>query len=343
VAIFKYAKVLVLAPAIGSALIGIAGLVFGVVLIVGRDHSADQIAGLKAASIPAIPRSLRPLSALGSTQKANVAKSPIQPEAAVQHSTDGRLLRTHPVENQTTNRHEKQTEARLDFGRSIEGSALTFLKDYAGRAVDDVDGKRHVKTLVSMVAPYTPYHFGADFPLPQVLDVVMLTVPEPIEIREGRYAMISGSRGPNHRGRGFLWVDMREGFALGGIFFDPSDGEPSPTLTIFSKQMDRRSVRISQLPRAFTQDLSRWSATAGIPQITTRYFIGTSGEKFVLTHDENYCVRSADVNAPAPKGECEKMNAQAALIDMTAARFMVQTHNASNATVRMIASTGQVE
>lgn len=342
-AIFKYAKVLVLAPAIGSALIGIAGLVFGMVLIFGDGHLGNRAPGQDSAQIGIIARRLPAHSTPGPAQGSNIAVVTSHPEAIAQRLTAGELLRPHPIQTRTAYTPGKQTEARLQFGRSIESGELTFLKEYAGRMADDADGKRKVKTLVGMIAPYAPYHFGIDTPLPQVLDVVMLSVPEPIEIREGRYAMISGSRGPNHRGRGFLWVDMREGFALGGIFFDPSNGEPTPTLTIFSRQLDRRSVKMSQLPWAFTEDLSHWAATAGIPPITTRYFIGASGEKSVLTHDENYCLRSADVAAPSPKGVCKEMNDQASLIDMTATRFMEHTHNASNATMKMIVSTGQVE
>lgn len=294
------------------------------------------------------PRRLPAPSTSGPARGSNAAVVKIHSEATAQRLAAGELLRPHPMQKRTANAPGKQTETRLNFGRPIESGELTFLKEYAGRMADDADGKRKVKTLVGQIAPYTPYHFGIDIPLPQVLAVMVLTVPEPIEIRDGRYAMISGRLSPNqhsrnHRGRGFLWVDMREGFALGGIFFYPSNGEPTPTLTIFSRQLDRRSVKMSQLPRAFTEDLSHWAAMTGIPPITTRYFIGASGEKSVLTHDENYCLRSGDVATPSPKGVCKEMNEQASLIDMMATQFMEHTHNASNATMKMIVSTGQVE
>lgn len=342
-AIFKYAKVLVLAPAIGSALIGIAGLVFGVVLIVGHEHPGNLLAGHNSAPISVKPADSHTHPSPVSAKRASAAMSTTQLQIATQSSTAGEYSRTHPIGNRIANTPEKQAKAHLNFEKPIESSALSFLKDYANRAADDVDAKRQVKTLVSMVAPYTPFHFGVDFPLPQVVSTLLLNEPQPIEIRDGRYAMMSGIRNAIHKRAGFLWVDMREGIALGGIFFDPGNGEPSPTLTIFSKQMNRRSVSMSQLPRAFAEDLSRWAAKAAIPPVTTRYFIGASGEKFVLTHDENYCVRSVEVTAPSPKGTCDAMNAQAALIDTAATRFMEQTHNASNATMRMIASSGQVE
>jgi hypothetical protein len=323
VAILKYAKVLVLAPAIGSALIGIVGLVFGVVLIAGHRHSSN----------PALGRTAAPA---GITS---------------QHSTIGELRQTNPqshiqsgpIEKSSVNPPAKKIDARLNFTNLIGNAQLAFLNNYADRVADDADGKQKVRALAAKAVPYTPFHLGLDMPLPQAMDEMLLHWPRPIEIRDGRYAMITGIRNPNGRGRAFLWVDMRKGLALGGIFLYLTNGEPSPTLTIFSRQLDRRTLRLSQLPRAFVEDLSRWSVTSGVPPITTRYFIGASGDKYVLVHDENYCVHSAEVIAPSPDGVCEEMNAKAALIDITAARFMEQTHNASNATARMIASTGSAE
>ena len=317
-AILKYAKVLVLAPAIGSALIGIAGLVLGMVLIAGHHHSSNPAMGQKSALIGiASPR-----TTTGELPQTN-------PQSHIQ---------VRPIEKPSVNPPAKQMEARLNFTKLITNTQLAFLNDYAGRAVDNADGKQKVKTLVGMVAPYTPYHYGADFPLPQVISTLLLNEPQPIEIRDGRYAILSGFRNAIHNRRVLLWIDMRERVALGAIFFDPSNGEPSPTLTIFSEQLDLRSVRMSQLPRAFAEDLRRWAANAGLPAVTTRYFIGATGEKTVLAHDENFCARTEGQVGLPDKSVCREMNAKAALIDMTATRFMEQTHNASNATVRMIAS-----
>ncbi len=317
-AILKYAKVLVLAPAIGSALIGIAGLIFGVVLIAGHHLSSNLTVGRTSA-----PAGI-------SSQHSTIGElSQTDPQSHIQ---------TRPVERSSVNLPAKQIEARPNFTKLIASTQLAFLNDYAGRAVDNADGKQKVKTLVGMVAPYTPYHYGVDFPLPQVISTLLLNEPQPIEIRDGRYAIITGVRNAIHSRRGLLWIDMRKGIALGAIFFDPSNGEPSPTLTIFSEQLDRRSVRMSQFPGAFTEDLQRWAATAGIPPVTTRYFIGATGEKTVLAHDENFCARTQGQAGLPDKSVCREMNAKAALIDTTATRFMEQTHNASNATVRMIAS-----
>lgn len=44
-------------------------------------------------------------------------------------------------------------------------------------------------------------------------------------------------QGPCLRGRGFLWFDLDEGIVLGGFYFTPTNGEPTPTLTVFSRQL----------------------------------------------------------------------------------------------------------
>jgi hypothetical protein len=342
VPIFKYAKVLILAPAIGSAAIGIVGLlVLGGVLIAGRGHLGNRAPGERPVSTGLISRGLPTNSHAELAPGADIAVSNTQLLAPGQRSKAGELSN---IKNQRAgNAPRRQADSGLYFTSSISRSQFAFLKDYAGRAASDADGKQKVRMLVGVVAPYTPYHFGTDFPLPQVLSTLLLNEPQPIEIRDARYAMMSGIRNAIHKRAGFLWVDMREGFALGAIYFDPSNGEPSPTVTIFSRQLDRKTVRMSHLPRAFVEDLSRWAALEELPPITTRYFIGASGDKYVLKHEENFCEHSEGVATPSPKGVCEKMNAQAAIIDMTATRFLEQTHNASNATIKMIASTGQVK
>ena len=120
----------------------------------------------------------------------------------------------------------------------------------------------------------------------------------PIDIREGRYVMVSSHSGPYLAGKGFLWFDMKEGIALGGVYFHPTNGEPTPTLAIFSRQLQETSLSMSQLPPAFAEDLAQWVLVAGVKMISPRYFIPENGKKYVLLHDEDYC--AAPENAPAP-------------------------------------------
>lgn len=59
-----------------------------------------------------------------------------------------------------------------------------------------------------------------------------------------------------------MWFDMKEGIGLGGIYFKPVNGEPTPTLAIFSWQLRDKSLSMSQLPPEFAQDLSQWEMVA---------------------------------------------------------------------------------
>ena len=60
--------------------------------------------------------------------------------------------------------------------------------------------------------------------------------------------MMVSTQGERGGPRGFIWIDMQQGIALGGIFFHPTNGEPTPTLTLFSKQVEENSLEMSQLP-----------------------------------------------------------------------------------------------
>jgi len=65
---------------------------------------------------------------------------------------------------------------------------------------------------------------------------------------DGRYLMLSGRSGPYLAGRGFVWIDLQDGIVLGGFSFHPTNGEPTPTATVFSKQVKEESIKMSQLP-----------------------------------------------------------------------------------------------
>ena len=96
---------------------------------------------------------------------------------------------------------------------------------------------------------------------------------------------------------------------------------------------------MSQLPLAFAQDLNQRAAIASVPSITTRYFITASSKKIVLVHDEGFCKQAKGMPV-SPKDLCERMNADAADIDMKAVHFLDQTHYA---TMRMIVDPTGVE
>ncbi len=92
---------------------------------------------------------------------------------------------------------------------------------------------------------------------------------------------------------------------------------------------------MNQLPPAFADDLSRWSAENDIRPVTTRYFINGYKEKIVLLHDEDYCA-PRDGSAARSKTSCQQMNADAADVDERAAEYVDQTGHVTNATAWMI-------
>jgi len=226
------------------------------------------------------------------------------------------------------------------FQKPLASDQLTFLSAFAGRSARDAvkDGK--YRKLIHSVVPDALYHYHRDLPLSEVLETVLSNAPLPVDIRDGRYAMVSSEMEPGGGGLGFLWTDMRDGIALGGFSFHPTNGEPTPTLTIFSKQLKDESLELSQLPAAFAQDMYHWAAATGIPPVLTRYFINGAGIKIVLEHDEDYCVHPDGSPASSPD-VCNQMNEDAADVDMEAAYFMERTGYAPNATARAAVESDQ--
>jgi uncharacterized protein YecT (DUF1311 family) len=227
------------------------------------------------------------------------------------------------------------TPQPAQFQNPIATGRLAFLSSFAGQTTKEVMKDKQFRALMKEAIPRTEYHYGRDMPLSDALEDVLSGSPLPVNVRDGRFATVMGMQGPYLRGRGFLWFDLQEGIALGGFYFTPTNGEPTPTLTVFSRQLKQASLTLSELPRAFVDDLSQWSAVSNIPPITPRYFIPDNGKKYVLEHDEDYCWHPAGAPAP-PEAECMQANLDAANADMDAAYFMKETHNAANATAWML-------
>ncbi len=215
------------------------------------------------------------------------------------------------------------------FHNPIAPGQLAFLNDYAGHPAKDALKDKRLDKLLKLVIPHSEYHYGKDMPLSEASDTVLSGSKIPIQIRENRYVLISGKQGPYLHGMGFLWFDLQTGVALGGVYFHPVNGEPTPTLAIFSRQLQDHSLGMSQMPLAFAEDLSHWVATSGARWVSPRYFIPENGKKYVLLHDEDFCDHPANAPAP-PAGECQRLNAEAAEADMDAAYFMALNSNAAN-------------
>lgn len=221
------------------------------------------------------------------------------------------------------------------FQNTIPSDQLSFLKDYEGRPAKELLKDKRFRSLIKMLIPLSEYHYGRDMPLSEANSLIMGGSRLPVRIRDNRYVTVASDSGPYRNGRGMLWFDIKDGIILGAVYFHPVNGEPTPTLAIFSRQLKQTSLYMSQLPTAFAEDLTQLMATMGLPFITTRYFIPENGNKYVLVHDEDYCAHAANM-PPPPQDECQSANAYAADIDMVAADFMAQTDNAANATAWML-------
>ena len=222
-----------------------------------------------------------------------------------------------------------------DFENHIPADQLAFLNGYAGKTAKEIQKDKRFRNLMKLAIPRTTYHYGRDMPLSETVETLLDGAPLPIDIRDGRYAMIASHGGPYLSGKGFLWFDMKEGIALGGVYFHPTNGEPTPTLAIYSRQLKSTSLSMGQLPVAFQQDLAQWILVTDPRWVSTRYFVPENGKKYVLVHDEDYCAGAVSAPPVSPE-KCEERNAEAADADLNAAYFMAETHNAANATAWML-------
>lgn len=221
------------------------------------------------------------------------------------------------------------------FVNAIPPDQLAFLKDYEGKSTKDLHKDKRFHKLMDHITPRTEYHYGRDMPLFEAVDMTLDSPPLPVEVRDGRYVMVGTGTGSFLGGKSFVWFDMQAGIGIGGVYFHPTNGEPTPTLAIYSRQIKATDLGISQLPEAFAEDLVQWSLVTHMRPVTVRYFIPDNGRKYVLLHDEDYCAHPE--TAPAqPDGGCEQLNADAADADMNAAYFMQETGNVANATAWML-------
>jgi uncharacterized protein YecT (DUF1311 family) len=221
------------------------------------------------------------------------------------------------------------------FRNPIPSGQLTFLNKLDGMPSDKAIRDKEYRNLLKKVVPDCIFHYGWDMSLSSALDTVIKGSPQPVSIRDGRYVMVSGQSGPYLLGRGFMWIDMQEGIALGGFYFHPTNGEPTPAVNIFSAQVKESALEMSQLPPAFAQDLDQWSAELRVPPVTPRYFITGSRQKIVLQHDEDYCTPT-NGTIPPPSDVCQQLNLDAADIDVNAAYYVDETNHATNATAWML-------
>lgn len=248
---------------------------------------------------------------------------------------------SHPKAADPPPQESPSTAANYDkaiFRTPIPREQLAFLNHFAGAKSGDVYRDKQFRKLTQSILPDCMFHYGWDIPPVEASNRVMSGSKTPVEIRDGRYVTLFANHGPYLSGRGFMWIDLKDGIALAAFYFHPINGEPTPTVTVFSSQVKEDSIRLSQLPPAFIEQLTQWAEATQIAPVTTRYFIGNTTRKILLEHDEDYCT-TADSSAE-PLG-CQQLNADAADIDLTAAYYLDQTNHATNATAWMIVGPDQ--
>ena len=268
-----------------------------------------------------------------STQDGPYSQPPEQPPAPIVRE---------PAESPVPPRQDAGPLSNYDsalFQKRIPKDQLAFLSQFEGRPSNELYRDKEFHKLMKSFVPDCTYHYGVDKSMDSALDEVIEGSSEPVVVREGRYVMLSGHQGPYLSGRAFLWIDMQEGIGLGAFYFHPTNGEPTPVVNVFSRQVTKEMLlEMSELPPAFDEDLDTWEHADGVPEMTTRYFITGSNKKILLEHDEDYCMPASGPGY----NDCDQMNADASDKDMDAASYLEQTHHVTNATAWMISDPDQV-
>lgn len=221
------------------------------------------------------------------------------------------------------------------FDNRIPADQMTFLGGLNGVASNEVIQDKEFKHLMKFFVPNCEFHYGRDMGLDAALHMVIEGSGVPAQVRDGRYFIIAGSRGPYLGGRAMIWIDMKEGIGLGAFYFHPTNGEPTPTVAVFSRQVKEQGLGMTDLPQAFVEDLVAWAGESQVPALTTTYFLTGSNLRVLLEHDEDFC--SGPGLNMVPEGvACEQMEADAADLDEVAAYYLDQVHYRTNATAWMI-------
>jgi len=228
------------------------------------------------------------------------------------------------------------------FQKPIPPDQLTFLKQFDGAPSKELWRDKQFHKLVNNILPTGMFHYGIDRSIYDALDIVTRDSTVPVRVLDGRYVAVVGDKSLYRSGVGLVWIDMQDGVALACFSFHPTNGEPSPSVVVFSRQIVKQdSIAMGQLPPEFATFLRGWTDNYRIPQITARYFITGSNKRILLEHDEDYCAPMDGIPAP-DKVTCEDMDFKAADLDVTVADYLEATHHATNATAWMIDGDQQV-
>ncbi|MFT4114143.1 hypothetical protein [Silvibacterium sp.] len=228
------------------------------------------------------------------------------------------------------------------FQPAVPAAELDFLRAYAGKSTKELmHNKQFWKLAEDNFLPHCTFHYGYDRPLTEAFDDVVGGSKMPVTILQDRYLVIASDRTSRMLdGRAMLWIDLQDGIGVGAFYFHPTNGEPSPTINVFARQVSPGKdnlIEMSQLPPAFVLTMAQWISGSAIPLITPRYFLTGNKRKILLEHDEDYCIAPDGTTQP-PATQCQQLNAEAADIDVTAAYYLKQVNYATNATAYFLNS-----
>ena len=249
----------------------------------------------------------------------------------------GRPVQSAPAEPEVQSPVRAASRSHYDpavFLKLIPADQMAGLAGFDGAQTSELMRDKGFRKVLKSFVPDCTFHYGYDMSMEEALDRVLKESRVPVRVTAGRY-LVAGGSAPMLGGRGFLWIDLKEGLGMGGFWFHPTNGEPTPSLVVFSREVKQDGLAMSELPPAFQEALGEWSEAARISPVTTTYFINGGNKRVLLEHDEDYCSLSNGTVAPAGDA-CEQMNADAADVDETAAYYLDQVHYRTNATAWMI-------
>src|SRR5579872_7442028 len=104
------------------------------------------------------------------------------------------------------------------FHEPVPSDQLAFLDNLVGEPSGEVAKNKQFGKLLRALVPDCIFHYGWDMSLLKALDTVLKGSSSLVQVRDGRYVMVSGRSGPYLQGRGFMWIDMQDGIGLGGFY-----------------------------------------------------------------------------------------------------------------------------
>ena len=148
-------------------------------------------------------------------------------------------------------RHDAPVPVPYDpaiFDKPLDPALFTNLRSFDGAPTAELFRDKQFRRLMKEFVPGCMFHYGRDMPLSDALDMALSNSRTPVRVVDNRYVLLSGNGGPYLSGRALLWVDTQAGLGLGAFFFTPTNGEPTPSLAVFSRQVKEPTLALSQLP-----------------------------------------------------------------------------------------------